>query len=378
MDNEGLTPLESAYLEAQVFTAELKQLSRSQSTRRRRTSPVVADSYSVPSDDEDASSAYDSVDMQAKSNATAEQTLLLEEFVEHRLALDEIGAKFGTELNLEEPGVSKGLTEEQAEDHLRKFGLNQLQARKSLPVWARFLKQFVGFFPILLESAGILALIGWGLEGALEAHNQDNLYLAIILFLEVIATAIFSFIQEEKASKAASGFADMAPPMVQPLLTPQATVIRDGQKRRIPASHLAVGDLVKFKQGDKVPADLLVIEARELRVDNSSITGESEPQARSPRCTSELFLETENLVFYTTGVHVGSGLGVAIRTGHRTYIGHIADVVAATKPEATPLRREITRFLKIVTAVSVVIGLAFLGMGFGLRLTWVGTPLLTV
>lgn len=292
--------------------------------------------------------------------------MILEEFVEHRLALEQVMSQLGTSLNLEELGLSQGLTEEQAEAHLREFGLNQLQPRKGLPVWARFLKQFIGFFPILLESAGVLALIGWSVEGALDAPNQDNLYLGIILFLEVIATAIFSFAQEEKANKAASGFADMAPPM--------ATVIRGGQKRRIPASHLAVGDLVKFKQGDKVPADLLVLEARALRVDNSSITGESEPQPRSPHCTSELFLETENLVFYTTNVHMGSGLGVALRTGHRTYIGHIADLVASTKPEATPLRREITRFLKLVTVVSVIIGLAFLGLGFGLHLHWVKQP----
>lgn len=120
--------------------------------------------------------------------------------------------------------------------------------------------------------------------GGTEAASDDNLYLGIVLLVVVLATAIFSFLQEAKASRAVAGFASMAPP--------SATVVRGGKVMKIEA---------RLKAGDKmIPGDVVILASEEMKVDNSSITGEAEPQKRSPRCNNDLFLETQNLGFSTT------------------------------------------------------------------------------
>merc|ERR1712137_1006449 len=102
-------------------------------------------------------------------------------------------------------------------------------------------------------------------------------------------------------------------------MVPQsAYVIRDGVRSEQPATSLVVGDIVEVGIGQKVPADIRIIEASSMKVDNSSLTGESEPQGRIPECTDENPLETKNLAFYTTSILEGSAVGVVVNTGDRT------------------------------------------------------------
>ena len=124
-----------------------------------------------------------------------------------------------------------------------------------------------------------------------------------------------------------------------------------------------MGDIILLKAGDKVPADAVVLQAQDLKVDNSSLTGEPEPQSRRPGGSHELFLETQNMCFFGTLVQEGSGVCVVIRTGNSTYIGHIAETVATAKPAPSPLRREVSRFIKIITVVALCLGLAFFFIG---------------
>ena len=110
-------------------------------------------------------------------------------------------------------------------------------------------------------------------------------------------TGVFSYLQERKSSKIMESFKNLVPQF--------ALVIRDGQKLTIKAEQLTIGDLVEVKFGDRIPADIRVLEARQFKVDNSSLTGESEPQSRSPEFTNENPLETKNLAFFSTNAVEG-------------------------------------------------------------------------
>jgi sodium/potassium-transporting ATPase subunit alpha len=108
----------------------------------------------------------------------------------------------------------------------------------------------------------------------------------------VIITGCFQYYQESKSSKIMESFKSMVPTF--------ALVYRDGEKVQLPTEKLVVGDIVELKGGDRVPADIRVIYAMGFKVDNSSLTGESEPQSRSPDCTNENPLETRNIAFFST------------------------------------------------------------------------------
>jgi sodium/potassium-transporting ATPase subunit alpha len=123
------------------------------------------------------------------------------------------------------------------------------------------------------------------------------LYLGIALTVVVVVTAMFSYFQERKSNKIMESFKNLVPQF--------ALVIRDGQKLTIKAEQLTVGDMVEVKFGDRVPADIRILEARQFKVNNSSLTGESEPQSRSPEFTNNNPLETKNLAFFSTNAVEG-------------------------------------------------------------------------
>lgn len=119
-----------------------------------------------------------------------------------------------------------------------------------------------------------------------------QLYLGVVLTSVVIVTGIFSYYQENKSFRIMDSFKDMVPQY--------ALVIRDGQKLTVKPEEICIGDLVEVKAGDRIPADIRIIKSHAFKVDNSSLTGESEPQNRSPEFTHNNPLETENLAFFST------------------------------------------------------------------------------
>ena len=128
-----------------------------------------------------------------------------------------------------------------------------------------------------------------------------------------------------------------------------------------------VGDLVYCKSGDRVPADIRIVKSESMKVDNSSLTGESDPLTRSPEVGHENPLEARNLAFFSTNCVDGSGFGIVVATGDNTVMGDIARLVTNIKSEKTPIAKEIDRFVKIITIISVVTGIIFFGiaMAFG-------------
>lgn len=158
--------------------------------------------------------------------------------------------------------------------------------------------------------------------------------LVVIVFIG----ASFEYYQEAKSSKVMKGFVNLTPQ--------QAVTIRNKNKSVIDARDLTCGDIVELKAGNKVPADVRILESNGLKVDNSSLTGESDPQTRSVNCTHDNPLETHNLAFYTTLITDGTGLGIVVNVGQNTVIGRIANLAISEVSAEVPLKKDINHFIK--------------------------------
>merc|ERR1719422_2427647 len=139
-------------------------------------------------------------------------------------------------------------------------------------------------------------------------------------------------------------------------LVPQyALVIRDGEKQNVKAEELTLGDIIEVKFGDRMLADMRVVEATNFKVDNSSLTGESEPQSRTPEFTNDNPLETKNLAFFSTNAVEGTAKGIVVNIGDNTVMGRIAGLAS----DQTPIAKEIAHFIHIITGVAVFLGVTF-------------------
>ena len=257
----------------------------------------------------------------------------------------------------------RGLTSAQAKEYLERDGPNALTPPKTTPEWVKFCRNLFGGFALLLWLGGILCFVAYGIQAAsTNDPADDNLYLGIVLVVVVVITGIFSYYQESKSSKIMESFKSMVPQY--------ATVVRDGQKHTIPAEQLVVGDVVEVKGGDRIPADLRVAAASACKVDNSCLTGESEPQSRTPEFTNENPLETRNLAFFSTNCVEGAAKGIVINTGDRTIMGRIANLASGLEMGETPIAREIAHFIHIITGVAVFLGVSFFVIAFILGYNW--------
>merc|ERR1712170_210742 len=250
-----------------------------------------------------------------------------------------------------------GLTSTKAKEYLEKEGYNELTPPKTTPEWIKFCKQLFGGFSTLLWIGSILCFVAYFLESRSNPNAmKDNLYLGIVLASVVIITGIFSYFQERKASNIMDSFKNMVPD--------QANVIRDGTAQTILAKTVVVGDIIMVKGGDRIPADIRIIQASGMKVDNSSLTGESEPQARSPEFTHENPLETRNIAFFSTNCNEGSAVGVVILCGDNTVMGRIATLASGLDTGDSPIAKEIEHFIHIITGVAVFLGVTFFGLSF--------------
>ncbi|XP_037244215.1 sodium/potassium-transporting ATPase subunit alpha-1 [Falco biarmicus] len=275
---------------------------------------------------------------------------------DHKLSLDELHRKYGTDL-------SRGLTSARAAEILARDGPNSLTPPPTTPEWVKFCRQLFGGFSLLLWIGAILCFLAYGIQSAMEEEpNNDNLYLGVVLAAVVIITGCFSYYQEAKSSKIMESFKNMVPQ--------QALVVRNGEKISINAEGVVVGDLVEVKGGDRIPADLRIISAHGCKVDNSSLTGESEPQTRSPDFSNENPLETRNIAFFSTNCVEGTARGIVISTGDRTVMGRIASLASGLEGGKTPIAMEIEHFIHLITGVAVFLGVSFFILSLILEYTW--------
>uniref|UniRef100_A0A3P8XDQ0 Sodium/potassium-transporting ATPase subunit alpha n=1 Tax=Esox lucius TaxID=8010 RepID=A0A3P8XDQ0_ESOLU len=246
---------------------------------------------------------------------------------------------------------------------LLRDGPNTLTPPPTTPEWVKFCRQLFGGFSMLLWIGAILCFLAYTIQAVSEEEPaNDNLYLGIVLSVVVIVTGCFSYYQEAKSSKIMDSFKKLVPQ--------QALVVRDGEKMNIKAEEVVVGDLVEVKGGDRIPADLRIISASRCKVDNSSLTGESEPQTRSPDFSNDNPLETRNIAFFSTNCVEGTARGVVINTGDHTVMGRIASLATSLEGGKTPIAKEIEHFIHIITGVAVFLGVSFFILSLILGYGW--------
>ena len=274
----------------------------------------------------------------------------------HKISVIELCQRLGT-------NVESGLTDAQAQTNLERDGPNVLRPPPTTPEWVKFCQNLFGGFAMLLWLGAILCFLAYSIQASSQENPpDDNLYLGLVLTGVVVVTGIFSYYQESKSSKIMESFKNMVPQY--------ALCVRGGQKIEIKAENLTMGDIVEVKWGDRIPADIRIVEAVGFKVDNSSLTGESEPQTRLPEFTHENPLETKNLAFFSTNAVEGTAKGIVVNIGDNTVMGRIAGLASGLETGETPIAKEIAHFIHIITAVAVFLGVSFFIIAFILGYHW--------
>ncbi|KAJ0404408.1 hypothetical protein P43SY_007661 [Pythium insidiosum] len=258
--------------------------------------------------------------------------------------LDELAARHGDSgIAVHDLEKSTGLASSQVAALREQFGFNRLSPPERVPDYILFLRQFLDLFMVLLNVAGVLSLVTYLLDTSVSL----NLYLSLVLFSIVTCTCVMTFLQQRSTSKVMDSFKNMLPP--------KCTVLRDGVSQLLAAEELVVGDLVWVRNGDKVPADLRILLCSNLKVENSSLTGESElvPLTSKPEAASVAPLECKNIAFNGSLCFDGSALGVVLSIGDSTVIGRIAKLASATTQRETNMQREVKAFVRFVAVLAV-------------------------
>merc|ERR1719249_334986 len=274
----------------------------------------------------------------------------------HKVDVDVLCKRFNT-------NIEQGLTDSQAAKGLAEHGKNELTPPPTTPEWVKFCQCLFSGFAMLLWLGAFLCFLAYSIQAsAYEEPPDDNLYLGVVLSAVVTVTGIFSYYQESKSAKIMEGFKNLVPQY--------AVARRNGEKITVKAEELTLGDIVEIKFGDRIPADIRVIECRGFKVDNSSLTGESEPQARSPEFTHENPLETKNIGFFSTNAVEGTCVGMVVNIGDNTVMGRIAGLASGLEGGQTPIAKEIEHIIHIITAVAVFLGVTFFIIAFILGYNW--------
>ena len=231
--------------------------------------------------------------------------------------------------------TAQGLSSAQAAARLAQYGPNALPQARSRPPWLRFLEQF--------NSALIYFLLAAALGAWILGHGVD----AAVIVAVVLVNALVGFIQEGKAEKALDAMRRM--------ISPQAAVLRDGARRSVPVASLVPGDVVLLEAGDRVPADLRLLRARGLLVDEALLTGESVPAAKqeAPAAPGAELGARHSMAFSGTLAAAGQASGVVVAIGAATQIGRISTLLASVERLSTPLLRQMNRFGRRFTWMAI-------------------------
>ena len=242
-----------------------------------------------------------------------------------------------------------GLTDTEARNRRAQYGPNRLVPPKRRGPLLRLLMQFHNILLyVMMGAAAITALLGHWIDTG-------------VLMAAVLINAIIGFIQEGKAESALDA--------IRAMLSPRATVIRDGQRREIDAAELVPGDLVVLASGDRVPADLRLIDVRELRIEEAALTGESLPVEKSDEAVAaDAPLGDRYCMAYSgTLVVYGQGIGIVVATGTATELGKINRMVSGIRAQTTPLLRQVDRFGRVLAVAILGMSAATFVLGVWLR-----------
>ena len=242
-----------------------------------------------------------------------------------------------------ETNIQNGLTENDVKTKREKYGLNMLKAKKKASLLQRFIEQFKDFSIIVLIIAAIVS----GFVGISQGEGMTD---TIIILIVVLANAIIGIAQESKAEKSLEA--------LQKLTDHASKVIRDGKIKVIPAKELVPGDIVVLDTGDYIPADLRVIEAVNLKAQESSLTGESVPVEKTTKTIEKTDVgigDRTNMLFSSSLVTYGRGKGIVVQTGMNTEVGKIAGMLDNTEKQITPLQEKLNKLGKTLGIVALAI-----------------------
>ena len=256
-----------------------------------------------------------------------------------------------------------GLSAAEAVRRLAAVGPNAMPKAKHRSLVRWFLGQFLDLFAVMLLAAAGLTLLAYRLQ---SPRDPGNLRLALAIVAIVVLNAVIGFLQEYSAERTAEALDALVPRT--------ARVLRDGRLADIAAAEIVPGDVIVLEAGDAVSADCRLVEAHELTLDNSSLTGESEPVSRSaaPAPLSTPTVEAANCVFMGTTVVHGGATGVVFATGPATEFGRIFTLTSTVEPANSPLQREVATVAKRVGTVAGVLGVGI----FALRQLTTAGPVL--
>jgi len=246
--------------------------------------------------------------------------------------------------------IEHGLTSKDAIRRLEQDGPNELRAAPVQPRWRRILAQFKDPLVYLLLAAVIIALVAWGIEGRIGWPVD-----AIVISMVVLLNGVLGYVQEARAANAVAALARMT--------AVSSAVLRDGQEQRVPSAQLVRGDVLVLGEGDAVGADARLLQASSLRVQEASLTGESEAVLKDPATLRQAapLGDRLNMVFKGTAVAQGTGRAVVTATGMRTEMGTIAAMLEATVEAPTPLQKEVARIGRTLGIAVVVIAVIVVG-----------------
>jgi len=239
-----------------------------------------------------------------------------------------------------------GLSEAEARARLERYGRNELAAEKPVPAWRKLLAQFKDPLVVLLLAATLISAGLWFIE-----RESALPYEAMAIFAIVLLNAAMGYIQQARAEQAIAALRRMS--------AAQASAIRGGERRSLPAAELVPGDIILIEEGDTIPADARLIQATALHTAEAALTGESLPVTKTTAAIVEEapLGDQDNMVFSGTAATYGRGRAAVTATGPRTQTGRIAGMLKAAPEETTPLQEELARVGKLLGLVVIVIAI---------------------
>ncbi|EWG11891.1 calcium-translocating P-type ATPase, SERCA-type [Cytobacillus firmus] len=242
--------------------------------------------------------------------------------------------------------IKAGLTEDDVKKRHKQYGFNELKEGEKQSALLLFFSQFKDFMVLVLLAATLIS-------GLLGEYID-----AIAIIAIVIINGFLGFFQERKAEKSLSALKELS--------APQVIALRDGIWKKIPSKEVAVGDLLKFSTGDRVGADVRIVESNSLEIEESALTGESLPVQKrtgSLKTPNLAIGDMENMAFMGTMVTRGNGLGVVVGTGMNTAMGQIADLLQNAETMTTPLQRRLEQLGKILITAAIFLTVLVVAAG---------------
>ena len=235
-----------------------------------------------------------------------------------------------------------GLSEEQVSHRLKKYGKNEISKKKQSSMFKKLISNFTSLMALLLWGGGLLAI----LSGTVE--------LGISIFCVNLINGFFSFFQEFKAEKATSALQKMMPSY--------ARVVRDGKEVKIFAEDIVPGDIMILEEGDRICGDARILRCSDFQVDQSTLTGESNPIRKNYEALQEKvsYLEAENMIFTGTTVASGTCHCVVVATGMDSEFGKIANLTQNTEKSLSPLQKELNVLTKQIAIIALSVGIVFM------------------